>query len=248
MRSSIEKVERHVKNAEIPSVESLKPKPRRVGRPKPKGNPTAVSLEIKDKRRHAILALLKQGLNSRQIADRLGVGIMVVAGYEAAYGTHIHASAARQTGPKATDWEGAQRKAAKVGKWAVTMAKVRIRQALARHRWQLVTFLGPRGAEAAGIVDLLAVRKDFSDPPPGLRRGDKLQMLLIQVKGGSARDPTPSDIARLRGVARLHGAQTILLSNWKKGAAARFSRLQADPAAAPPGCWIPVEDIDAVFR
>lgn len=35
----------------------------------------------------------------------------------------------------AVDWTKAQQKAARTGRWAVTMAKVRIRRALARTRW-----------------------------------------------------------------------------------------------------------------
>jgi hypothetical protein len=54
----------------------------------------------------------------------------------------------------------APQKAARTGRWAVTMAKVRIRKVLARTRLQSVSFLGPAGAESVGIVDLIAIRKD----------------------------------------------------------------------------------------
>ena len=56
-------------------------------------------------------------------------------------------------------------KAINTAKWAVIMTKVRISQALARHKWQSVTFLGPGGRGSGGIVDVLAVRKDFGIPP-----------------------------------------------------------------------------------
>ena len=59
------------------------------------------------------------------------------------------------------NWTKAQRKAAHTARWAVTMTKVRIRQALARTRWQLVTFCGVSGAESVGVVDLMAIRKDI---------------------------------------------------------------------------------------
>src|SRR4029077_18485747 len=106
----------------------------------------------------------------------------------------------------------AQQKAARTARWAVTMTKVRIRQVVSRTRWQLVTFYGKSGAESAGIVDMLAIRKDHSAPVGAMRRGDALQIILIQVKGGSAANPTWEDATRLRAVARRHGASNILLA------------------------------------
>jgi hypothetical protein len=47
---------------------------------------------------------------------------------------------------------------------------------------------------------------------------------LIQVKGGSAANPTSEDGKRLWAVAKQLNAQEILLSSWKKGSAASFSR------------------------
>src|SRR6185503_1158149 len=101
------------------------------------------------------------------------------------------------------------------------MVKVRIRRVLARTRWQLVTFCGKAGGESVGVVDLLAVRKDHGQPIPGTKRGDALQLILIQVKGGSAAMPTSEDAKRLRAVARRHRAGQILLATWSKGAEAR---------------------------
>jgi hypothetical protein len=78
---------------------------------------------------------------------------------------------------------------AETAKWAVTMTKVRIRQATADNpwpHWHILSFIGPDGHESRGVVDLIAVRKDHSEPLPGLKRGDALQIILIQVKGGSA--------------------------------------------------------------
>lgn len=57
------------------------------------------------------------------------------------------------------DWKKAQKKSAHTARSSMTMAKVRISQALARTCWQLVTFVGPAGAESVGIVDLIAIRK-----------------------------------------------------------------------------------------
>jgi len=115
------------------------------------------------------------------------------------------------------DWKEAQQKAARTARWAVTMTKVRIRRVASRTRWQLVTFHGKAGAESAGVVDLLAVRKDHRTPTSVMRRGDALQMILIQVKGGSAPNPTFEDAARLRAVAKRHRACDVLLASWKKG-------------------------------
>jgi hypothetical protein len=36
----------------------------------------------------------------------------------------------------------------------------RIRQVIARTRWQLVTFCGAAGGESVGVVDMIAIRKD----------------------------------------------------------------------------------------
>jgi hypothetical protein len=70
------------------------------------------------------------------------------------------------------DWTKAQKKAAQTARWAVTMTKVRIRQALARTRWQLVSFCGAAGGESVGVVDLIAVRKDHGKPRIGTKRSD----------------------------------------------------------------------------
>src|SRR5271165_4960344 len=97
------------------------------------------------------------------------------------------------------DKRSPSRKAADTARWAVTMTKVRIRRVLSRTRWQLVTFCGKAGYESAGIVDLLAVRKDHGKPKvKGMKRGDALQIVLIQVKGGRAAMPKPEDSERLR--------------------------------------------------
>ena len=53
------------------------------------------------------------------------------------------------------DWKKAQEKAARTGRWTVTMAKVRIQRVVSRTRWQLATFYGKSGGESVGIADLL---------------------------------------------------------------------------------------------
>jgi len=124
------------------------------------------------------------------------------------------------------------------------MVKVRIRRVASRTRWQLVTFYGKAGGESVGVVDLLAIRKDHSQPVGGVRRGDAL-IILIQVKGGNAAKPTLEDAARLRIVAKRHCARHVLLATWKKGTAARFFRLRRATAGE---AWIEITNLDSVFR
>jgi hypothetical protein len=81
------------------------------------------------------------------------------------------------------DWKKAQKKSVRTARWSMTMAKVRISRALARTRWQTVTFLGRAGRESVGIVDLIAIRKDHGRPIHGTKKGDNFQIILIQVKG-----------------------------------------------------------------
>lgn len=140
--------------------------------------------------------------------------------------------------------------AAYTEKWAVTMTKVRIRQAVASApfpKWHLLTFAGPDGGESRGVVDMLAIRKDHNQPPSGAKRGDLFQIILIQVKGGYAAKPTVEDGARLRIVAKKHGACAVLLATWKKGKAARFFSLGRKVRKAARE-WIEVSDLDLIFR
>ncbi len=150
-----------------------------------------------------------------------------------------------------TDWASAQQKAASTARWAVTMTKVRIRKTLSRTRWQLVTFNGPGGQESVGIVDLLAVRKNHRPGPNGLKRGDLLEVVLIQVKGGSAGFPTIDELARLRIVGRTYKAKAILLAQWKRGEQARFFRLKRIGLAGiakPADAWVELESPGDVFH
>ena len=110
-----------------------------------------------------------------------------------------------------------------------------------------MTFCGTAGGESVGVVDLMTVRKDHGKPHPGTKRGDNFQIILIQVKGGSAPMPTVEDGNRLRAVARRHRARGVLLAAWTKGKAARFFRLRRNQVKAL-GDWIEVEDLNSVFR
>jgi hypothetical protein len=151
----------------------------------------------------------------------------------------------KSAGRKAAD----TRRKTQNAKWAVTMAKVRIRQAVARApwpHWQLLTFAGPKGGESRGVVDMIAIRKDHRKPHPGTNRGDTFQIILIQTKGGTSARPTAKDGMRLRSVARYHGACGVLLATWKKGKAAQFFSLRAK-AGSVEGDWKEVADLAEVF-
>jgi hypothetical protein len=138
----------------------------------------------------------------------------------------------------------AHQKTALTARRAVTMAKVRTRQVTSRTRWQLVTFCGRSGGESVGIVDMLAIRKDHGAPVGASRRGDALQIILIQVKGGSAANTT-LEAARLRIVAKRHGARHILVATWNKGTVARFFRLRRPSGREP---WTEITNLDPIFR
>jgi hypothetical protein len=103
-------------------------------------------------------------------------------------------------------------------KWLVTRTKNRT-------DWQLVEFTGPGGRESRGIVDLLAIRKDHRTSGPDLKRGDLFEIVLLQIKGGSARWPSRNDILRLRQVARHHRATEIVLADWQRGAQPTLYRM-----------------------
>jgi hypothetical protein len=112
-------------------------------------------------------------------------------------------------------------KAHDTGRWAETICRV-LGTRVAK-RWKFVSFRGGNGGEWRGVVDVLAIRKSSAQPTDDdLKRGDLFDVLLIQVKGGSARGPTVSDCARLRKVARRYHASAIAQFQWKKGDSSSF--------------------------
>jgi hypothetical protein len=145
------------------------------------------------------------------------------------------------------NWKKAQQKAARTARWAMTMTKVAIRRVSAKTRWQLIEFRGKAGGESVGIVDMLAVRKDHGKPDGVLGRGDALQMILIQVKGGAAAKPTAEDWTRLQAAAKRHRATQILLATWMKGRAAQFFHSRTAAANGKLN-WKEVDDLRAIFR
>lgn len=127
------------------------------------------------------------------------------------------------------EWAEIVAKARQTGKMANTLAK-----ALANryaYRWRFVDFRGPNGQESAGVVDIVAIRKSSKKPPiEGLKMLDMFDIILIQVKGGSAKEPNASDVKRLKLVRARYDAQTIVLFEWekktdKKKGVAQFSKL-----------------------
>ena len=101
-------------------------------------------------------------------------------------------------------------------KWLITWSRRR------SVRWNIVEFGGATGSESRGIVDLLAIRKDHRSSGNGLKSGDLFDMVLIQTKGGAARNPSNMDIKRLLKVAAHHRASAVILAIWKKGTSPVF--------------------------
>ena len=115
------------------------------------------------------------------------------------------------------DWSIAVEKAENTGKAAMEITKWRINQLASRTKWQILEFMGKKGKESAGIVDLLAIRKDHERIPKktGLKPGDLFEIILLQVKGGNANWPSRQDITRLQNLGRYYYARDIVLSEWK---------------------------------
>ena len=65
------------------------------------------------------------------------------------------------------------------------------------------------------MVDLLAIRQDHRKG--AVASGDLFEMILIQVKGGSAPWPSESDIRRLRALEKHYNVRHVVLAEWKKG-------------------------------
>lgn len=137
--------------------------------------------------------------------------------------------------------------AIRTAKWATTMTKWRIGfetngKPLVKpgvkpaRRWQLVGFPGPAGRESAGIVDLMAIRKDHATANGEFKQGDLFEIILIQIKGGGARWPNVRDIRRLRAVARRYHAKHVILAEWVRGSHQNFYKLNKK-IAHPKTAW-----------
>ncbi len=152
---------------------------------------------------------------------------------------------------KKPDFEKITAAAIRTAKWATTMTKWRIGfetrgRRLAKpgvkpvRRWQLVGFPGPAGRESAGIVDLIAIRKDHASVNGHFKRGDLFEIILIQIKGGSARRPNADDIRRLRAIAKRYKARDVILAEWVKASQPKFYRL-GKPASDSKSAWKEVD-------
>lgn len=112
-------------------------------------------------------------------------------------------------------------KAHATGRWAEII--FRALSSRVADRWRFVSFRGINKSEWRGVVDLVAIRKNSKEPSNGLlKRGDLFDIVLIQIKGGSARGPTIDDCRRLREVKRLYRAKHVVQFQWKRGESSRF--------------------------
>jgi len=76
------------------------------------------------------------------------------------------------------------------------------------------------------VVDVMAIRKDTSHSDHRVfKSGDLFEIVLVQMKGGSARSPSAADIHRLRAVKQRYRAKAIVLFAWKKGVSSHFLKL-----------------------
>jgi hypothetical protein len=64
---------------------------------------------------------------------------------------------------------------------------------------------------------MIAIRKSHRPSESSVRRGDLFEIILIQVKGGTAKFPSPEEIARLVYVKDHHRADKVVLAEWKRG-------------------------------
>jgi hypothetical protein len=112
-------------------------------------------------------------------------------------------------------------KAHTTGRWAETM--FRALSARVADRWQFVSFRGSGKGEWRGVVDVVAIRKNTVQPKQKrLKRGDLFDIVLVQIKGGTARGPTKDDEKRLRLVARIYNARAIVQFQWRRGKSSKF--------------------------
>ena len=84
-------------------------------------------------------------------------------------------------------------------------------------RWRFVSFRGVKGGEWCGIVDMIAIRKDTAKSyDEVLRKGDLFEIILVQLKGGSADMPTHDDVQRLKAVRERYHAKEVVLFEWRQ--------------------------------
>lgn len=120
--------------------------------------------------------------------------------------------------------EPAWKKAGNTDRW--TEILFRALTSRVAKRWRFVSFRGSSGGEWRGIVDVLAIRKDTSHANHELlKSGDLFDIVLVQMKGGSARMPSAVEIRRLAAVARRYRAKDTVLFAWKRAESCVFYKL-----------------------
>jgi hypothetical protein len=122
--------------------------------------------------------------------------------------------------PKLKPWQ----KAANTDRWTEILFRA-LSNRVAK-RWRFVSFRGASGGEWRGVVDVLGIRKDTSKADLELlKSGDLFDIVLVQMKGGSARLRSAAEIRRLRAVARRYRARNVILFTWQRGAGCAFKKL-----------------------
>jgi len=141
-------------------------------------------------------------------------------------------------------------RAENTGKAAVEITKWRINQLDIRPKWQLVEFMGKKGKESAGIVDILAIRKDHKKLKiVGFKPGDLFEIMVIQVKGGGARWPSKEEINRLQRVAEYYIANDVVLCTWKNEQLVPYHLKNLDyrKKLNPHDAWKQVSSLEELF-
>lgn len=129
-----------------------------------------------------------------------------------------------RTNPTARRSRSPSARAGETDRW--TEILFRALTARVANRWRFVSFRGVHGGEWCGVVDVLAIRKDTSHSDHRVfKSGDLFEIVLVQMKGGSARSPSAADIHRLRAVKQRYRAEAIVLFAWKNGVSSHFLKL-----------------------
>ena len=116
--------------------------------------------------------------------------------------------------------KAAPEKAYMTGRLAVKATKLRILEIDNKNDAplsQFVEFEGREGGESNGIVDLLAVKRNRDRKKiknMDCNVNDLLDIIHIQVKGGSAGDPTKAAKKRMLIVSKYYNCRETLLSRW----------------------------------
>jgi len=118
----------------------------------------------------------------------------------------------------------AWKKAANTDRWTEILFRALSNRVA--NRWRFVSFRGTGGGEWRGIVDVLGIRKNTSKSDHrAVKAGDLFDIVLVQMKGGSAKTPNAAEIHRLRLVARSYRAKAVILFTWKKDQGCKFQKL-----------------------